>query len=228
MNPRRLSALAVLLTLAGLAALAPAASATPAAATTAAAPKVVIFNMYPSPLVQPKRVFFQANSGPYLDKLTWPTWGAATTTGTGAYTLDCTNGGSACGADTGLTTYPARYVLSDLGPCPRVGANVQSYRQGYVEIDRNGGTDHVDFASDYDFCAKPPTLQAAKAAVTKHVVKKLHAVKPKVTCKLEPVDQIDVDCFARWTNKDGKAVKHEFEVSNRSGNGLTVFELGVG
>lgn len=202
----------LVLPLVALASFAPGASAASSMpASAAATPKVVIFNMYSSPLVKPKRIFFQANSGPFLDKLVWSGWGDATATGTGTWTLDCSNGGSACTPDDpDLETHPARYVLSDLAACPRFGPTAKSYRSGKVEIDRNGTTDTVDFPSDYDFCAKRPTQAAAQAAIRKQVQRKQHVTKVRVdTCRV--TGDTDLECRAHWT-KGGKKRNRNFYV----------------
>jgi hypothetical protein len=176
----------------------------------AAAPKVVIFNMYPSPLVKPDRVFFQADAGPYLSDLQWSGWGEPTALGTGKWVLDCSNGGPSCGADDPSESYPARFTLSDLAPCPRLGPDALSYRSGVVEIDRPAGTTTYAFGSDYDFCARRPTLVAARSAVARFATRRLHASHPTVACHVQ--GSTDVECTARWTRR-GRAEKRDFYVS---------------
>jgi len=204
----------LLVALLGLAVLAPGASA---------APKTVIFNMYPAPLVQPERVFFQANSGPFMDKLVWSGWGSAQATATGTWTLDCSNGGGGCAPGDPSLAYPARYTVGDLAPCPRFGAGATSYRSGSIEVDRPEGTQTIPFGSDYDFCAKRPTRKAAIAAVTRYVEKRLHGRHVQVTCSV--ARDVDRECKATW-KRSGKTKKREFDVSNRMTGGLLVFPLG--
>lgn len=205
---------------------APGASAASTAPVTASAtPKTVIFNMYPSPLVQPKRIFFQANSGPFLDKIVWTGWGDAIATSTATWTLDCSNGGSSCSPDDpDLETHPARYILSDLAPCPRFGPKAKSYRSGTIEIDRNGTTDTVDFPSDYDFCAKPVTPKQAQAAIRKYVQRHQHVSKVTVG-KCTKSGDVDLECRAHWT-KNGKKRNRNFDVTARMNGPLLIFALG--
>ncbi len=213
----------LLFSLLGLAVLAPGAAAAPEA-SVAAAPKVVIFDLYPTPHVKPARVFFQADAGPYLDKLLWSGWGEATSTGTGVWTLDCSNGGPSCApGDPDVTTYPARYILSDLGPCPRFGASAKSYRSGTVEIDRNGKTDKGDFSSDYDFCAKRPTSSAAKGAI-KRYVQRHHKVARVTFGRCRVTGETDLECRAYWT-KSGRRHNQNFEVFARMNGPLGVITL---
>ncbi len=194
------------------------------APAASAAPKTVIFNMYPSPLTQPVRVFFQANSGPFLDKLVWSDWGADTATGTGTWRLDCSNGGGGCAPGDPSLEYPARYVLSNLGPCPRFGKTAQSYRDGVVTVDRPDGAHVIPFDSDYDFCAKPPTKKTAAAAVRRFVARRYHGHRITVTCTIFKSD-VYADCHARWT-RAGRKRKREFEVNRGMTGPIGVTPLG--
>ena len=53
----------------------------------------MLFNLYPSPSVEPVRYFFSANAGPYLDRLRWSGWGTPHATATGTYISDCASCG---------------------------------------------------------------------------------------------------------------------------------------
>lgn len=179
------------------------------AGATAAAPKTVIFNMYPSPLVKPDRVFFQANSGPFLDALQWTGWGEATATGTGTWRLDCSTGGVSCAPGDPSLAYPATYTLSDLAPCPRFGPKAQSYRSGVVKITRPDSTVTQSFSSDYDFCAKRPSVAKGRAAILAYL-RRHHARRASATCKAR--DGVSLDCVARYTTAKGKRRSREFDV----------------
>lgn len=193
-----------------------------AAPATAAPPKTVIFNMYPSPLVQPARVFFQANSGPFLDALSWTGWGEATAVGTGTWRLDCSTGGVSCAPGDPSLAYPATYTLTDPAPCPRFGPAAQSYRKGVVVITRPDATVTQPFSSDYDFCAKRPTKATGQAAVLAYL-RRHHARRASVTCK--PNDAVTLDCVARYVSK-GTRRKREFYVFTDMSKHLSVRPLG--
>ena len=179
-----------------------------AAVPAQAAPRTVIFNLYPQALDQPGRVFFQANSGPFLRDLRWTGWGSEGAVGTGSWQLDCSTGGASCGTDTSITTYPARYTLTSLAPCPRFGPDARSYRRGVVEIDEPAGTRTQRFDSDYDFCAKAPTTAAATSAITSYLRKRGPAKRIRVTCgKPEGTDR---ECRARYTQRGRGRIKDFF------------------
>lgn len=171
--------------------------------------RVVIFNLTPTPLVKPDRVFFQADAGPYLTMLKWSGWGTRRATGRGRWILDCSHGGPSCAPGAPSLDYPARYVLSQLVPCPRFGAAGRSYRAGIVYIYEPGHTVTKRFPSDYDWCAKPPTLAEAKSAVARYAVRKLGAQQPSVSCKR--AGQTDVSCTARWM-RNRQTARKNFDV----------------
>ena len=175
----------------------------------AATPKTVIFNMYPSPLVKPARVFFQANSGPFLDALAWTGWGEATAVGTGTWRLDCSTGGVSCAPGDPSLAYPATYTLTDLAPCPRFGKGAMSYREGVVKITRPDSTVTQPFSSDYDFCAKRPTFAKGRAAILAYL-RRHHARRASATCKAR--DGVSLDCVARYTTAKGNRRTREFDV----------------
>jgi hypothetical protein len=200
----------------GLAVLAPAA---------VAAPKVVMFNLTTEGKVQPARVFFQADAGPYLDGLQWAGWGTPTAIGTGTWVLDCSNGGPSCGSSTAKTIDAARYTLTDLGPCPRFGADALVYRKGTVEIDRDAGTETVAFDPGDPFCAKRPTAAAARAAVRSFAQRRLHA--RAITVRCHAVSGVDLDCTARWTTPAGTRATRGFNVSGRRRGAPRVTAYGV-
>jgi hypothetical protein len=99
----------------------------------------VLFNLTDSPQVKPARFFFQANSGPYLKSLKWTHWGKATATARGTYILDCSHGGSACAPGDPSQHHPARYTVSGLKKCPKLGAHFQYYTHGRVRVDQGHG-----------------------------------------------------------------------------------------
>ena len=84
-------------TLAGIAALATVVIATlalggatgTAAETTKAAKKPVIFDLFGTEMVEPERIFLTANSGPYLDDITWSRWGKDGADGEATLVSDC-------------------------------------------------------------------------------------------------------------------------------------------
>jgi hypothetical protein len=216
MNPRPGAARLLVLAVLGLAVLAPSA---------VAAPKVVVFNLTTEGLVQPARVFFQADSGPYLDGLQWTGWGTPTAVGTGSYVLDCTNGGSACGSSTAKTIDAARWTLTDLGPCPRFGPDALVYRTGTVTIDRADGSTSEAFDPGDTFCGIRPTAAEARAAVRRFALRRLHAHAITVRCHV--VSGVELDCTARWTSPSGAARKRGFNVFGRLHGGLRVTAYGV-
>ncbi len=195
------------------------------AASAHAAPRTVIFNLYASPLERPGRVFFQANSGPYLADLQWTGWGTERAVGTGTWTLDCTNGGGSCTpGDNGVERHPARYVVSRLVPCPRFGADARAYGDGVVEVDRNGGTDGISFSSDNDFCIKRPPVSVARAAVKRYLTVRGPARSIVVTCRITGPQ--DFECKARWTQR-GKRRVREFFVLAVGGGKVVVRPFGT-
>lgn len=193
------------------------------ASATAATPKTVIFNMYPSPLVKPERVFFQANSGPFLDALVWTGWGEATAVGTGTWRLDCSTGGVSCAPGDPSLAYPATYTLSNPGPCPRFGPTARSYRKGVVVITRPDSTVTQPFSSDYDFCAKRPTFARGRAAIVAYL-RRHKAKKATATCKAR--DGVSLDCVARYTTAKGKRRTREFDVFADMSGHITARPLG--
>ncbi|CAN5131088.1 hypothetical protein BH09ACT12_BH09ACT12_03650 [soil metagenome] len=50
---------------------------------------VAYFDLYYNPEVAPKRIFFYANSGPYLRGMHWNNWGTKKTVGRGIYVSTC-------------------------------------------------------------------------------------------------------------------------------------------
>lgn len=92
------------------------------------ASKAVVFNMYPTPLVQPGRFFFTANSGPYLKDVAWTSWGAPTATGVGTYISEC----ASCGP---RQEYEVTITVDRLIDCPPYGA--QAYDR--LRFVRSGG-----------------------------------------------------------------------------------------
>jgi hypothetical protein len=181
-----------------------------------AAPRTVIFNLTAAPLERPDRVFFQANSGPYLADLTWAGWGTERAVGTGTWTLDCTNGGGSCGPeDRGIERHPARYVLSGPVACPRFGADARTYRDGVVEVDRDGGTQTVPFDSDGGFCVRRPPVTTAKAAVRRYLVQRGPARSIVVSCRVTGPQ--DFECKARWTQRGKRRIRGFFVFATEGG-----------
>ncbi|HEU4658118.1 MAG TPA: hypothetical protein VFR97_11350 [Capillimicrobium sp.] len=84
----------------------------------------VLFDLFYQPEIEPERVFFTANAGPYLKDLAWTGWGTAQAIGTGTYVSDC----ASCGPKQIL---PARLVLERPGACR--GWGVQVYLRSRLE-----------------------------------------------------------------------------------------------
>jgi len=193
-----------------LAAAAALAALTAASGALAATPRTVIFNLSDAPLSQPDRVFFQADSGPYLKDLRWTDWGTATSVGTGTWELDCSNGGASCGDSTAVTTYPATYTVSGLAACPRFGPAAQTYRKGTIVIDMPGGPVTKDWPSASSFCRTPPTKVKAEAAVARYVRLHQHVAPRSVSCG--KLDGTARECTARWRTA-GRTHKGSFDVT---------------
>jgi hypothetical protein len=51
--------------------------------------KPVIFDLFGEELVKPERIFLTANSGPYLDDITWSRWGKDGADGEATLVSDC-------------------------------------------------------------------------------------------------------------------------------------------
>ena len=190
--------------------------------TAQAAPRTVIFNLTESPLDQPEQFSFQANSGPLLTELTWTGWGSATTVGSGSYVLDCTHGGSACGARSDLQRYPATYTLSGRISCPRLGKDARTYRKGIVRYERPEGTKTSRFDPG-DSCAKRPSRAAAARAVKRYLRKRGPARKITVSCRASGGN--DRECRARYTQR-GTRRAGDFYVFARRGQAPGVNPLG--
>jgi hypothetical protein len=216
MNPRSGAVRFLVLAALGLAVLAPSA---------VAAPATVFFNLTTAGQVQPSRVFFQADAGPYLDALQWTGWGSAAATATGTWILDCSNGGPSCGSSTATTRHPATFTLTDLAPCPRFGAGATVYRRGSVAIDEDGTSRTVALDSGDAFCARRPSAAAARAAVRSFARRRLRAHAVTVRCHV--VSGIDLDCTARWTTPDGTRTHRGFGVSGRLNAGPRVTAYGI-
>jgi hypothetical protein len=199
MRTARRSVLILLTSIVGVAAAAPA---------SGAEPRTVIFDLFPSPLVKPDRVFFTADAGPYLKDLTWTDWGTDTATGTGTYELSCSNGGPDCGDSTAVTDYPATYTLTGLIPCPRFGAAATTYRTGTVVVDRppSAGPKTFDFSSDYDFCAKIPTKAVADKAIKK-LLRRNGAIS-HFTSGCRKTGDTDITCTVHFTQKGKRQVRY--------------------
>lgn len=88
----------------------------------------IVFNMYPTPLAQPGRFFFTANSGPYVKDLAWTGWGQPTATATGTYVSDC----ASCGP---RQEYAVTVTVDRLVDCPPYGAKVYNR----LRFERAGG-----------------------------------------------------------------------------------------
>lgn len=99
------------------------------------------FGLSLQPEVEPERVFFTANAGPYLRDVTWAGWGAAQAVGTGTYVSDC----ASCGPKQEL---PARLVLERPVACAGWGVQVytrmrleKTLPSGEIETRRLGSND---------------------------------------------------------------------------------------
>jgi hypothetical protein len=176
-----------------------------------AAPRTVIFDLFPSPVETPDSIFLTANSGPYIEKVSWAGWGTAKAVGTGTFVDNS-------GAPAPVPKYPATYTLTDPGPCPRLGSDVTSYRGGVISYKLPDGTKRtINFPSDYDFCAKRPTVAAATKAIKVRVGKRGAVTRFSVKCK-NGYDGTYLDCTARFTQK-GKRRARSFTVFGRMNKG---------
>lgn len=90
----------------------------------------VLFNLFPTPEVEPRRFFFTANSGPYLDRLRWTGWGTAHATATGRYISNCASCGPKIVKQT--TVVLDRSVL-----CAPWGPATRAYRGHTTVYDTN-------------------------------------------------------------------------------------------
>ena len=176
-----------------------------------AAPRTVIFTLFSDPLEMPKEIDLTANSGPYIEKVSWAGWGTEKAVGTGTYVDNS-------GAPPPVPKYPATYTLTDLGPCPRLGSDVTSYRGGVISYDLPDGTKKtVEFSPDYDFCAKLPTVAAATKAIKARVRRRGVVTRFSVKCE-RGYDGTYLDCTARFTQK-GKRRVRDFSVFGRMNKG---------
>ena len=69
------------------------ASVTSAVAVPHKGKQVVFINLFYETEMRPARIFFTANSGPYLRNLKWTNWGKARATAHGRYISDCASCG---------------------------------------------------------------------------------------------------------------------------------------
>lgn len=170
-----------------------------------------MFDLFPSPLETPKSVFLTADSGPFIEKVSWAGWGTEKAVGTGTFVDNS-------GAPPPVPKYPATYTLTDLGPCPRLGSDMTSYRGGVISYDLPDGTKKtIEFPSDYDFCAKLPTVAAATKAIEAKVRNRGAVTRFSVRCK-KGYDDTYLDCTARFTQK-GKRRVRSFTVFGRMNKG---------
>jgi hypothetical protein len=82
----------------------------------------LIFQTEPQPEVEPVRIFFQADAGPYIDKLTWVGWGTHRAVGRGVYVNECPIGPCAPTKFRKKTTV----VFDHSAACPAWGARTYS------------------------------------------------------------------------------------------------------
>ena len=89
--------------------------------------KVAFYTMFYSRELEPWRMHFTANAGPYVDDIGWHGWGTNRAVGRGAYIAICASCGEA-------TTEPAKIIFRKMVRCPRSGGMV--YKRGTL-ITRN-------------------------------------------------------------------------------------------
>ena len=89
--------------------------------------KVAFYTMFYSRELEPFRMHFTANAGPYVDDIGWHGWGTERAVGRGAYISYC----ASCGEP---TVQPAKIVFTKMARCPRSGG--MAYKHG-VLITRN-------------------------------------------------------------------------------------------
>lgn len=72
------------------------------------------------PMLEPRQIFFAANSAPYITDLTWTGWGTTRAVGEGTYVNECSSG------DCTPTPFraPTTVVFDTSKPCPSWGARV--------------------------------------------------------------------------------------------------------
>ncbi|MTD45731.1 hypothetical protein GKE82_15900 [Conexibacter sp. W3-3-2] len=169
--------------------------ATPAAA----AGRTVVFGLTATPQERPAQVPLQADAGPSLQELTWTDWGAARTTGTGTWVLDCTRGGPSCGTDTGVTRHPARYTLTRPAACPRLGPDVRAYTRGTLVVDEPTGPRTVRLDPGREACARAPSLAAATRAIRRFLLRRGPVERLRVRCD-RPTGG-DRECRARYRSR---------------------------
>lgn len=207
---RRSSLLTVALTVVALLALTGVAGA--------AAPTYVIFNLQPTPLVQPQRYFFQADAGPYLKDLVWSGWGRDTAVGTGRYIRDCAVG--PCGPPgENIQDHPVTMSLSDPGPCPRLGPDAYVYRKARVEIDRDGDITRADVDTDPEFCSKQPSRRTARRAIARWFRHHSRVRTPVIHCR--GMDDWAMSCTASW-RRNGKVFSRLGDVTTELDGSLNV------
>jgi hypothetical protein len=127
--------------------------------------------------------------------------------------LDCSSGGPSCGTSTSVERHPARYTLTGLTPCPRLGPAAQAYSTGTIAIDRDGRTDTARLDSDVDNGAPRPSRAAGRAAVARFLRVRRHADPIRIRC--HAAGATDLECRARWRPAAGAARRGRFVVFAR-------------
>jgi hypothetical protein len=104
----------------------------------------VLFNLYPSPAVEPVRYFFTANAGPYLDRLRWTGWGTDRATATAVFVSDC----ASCGPKVRKRT---TVVLNRTITCAPWGIRTKAYTGYAIVYDTNRRPVRQDIG-DSNYC----------------------------------------------------------------------------
>jgi hypothetical protein len=84
------------------------------------ASRAMYFGTEPNPEVEPERIFFQADAGPYLRDIRWMGWGTEIAVGHGRFVSDC----ASCGTP---EHKPATIIMHGLTPCPAFGGFIYRY-----------------------------------------------------------------------------------------------------
>jgi len=106
--------------------------------------KVAFYTMFYGRELEPRRMHFTANSGPYFDDIGWNGWGTNRAVGRGAYILDC----ASCGED---TTEPGKIIFRKMVRCPRSGGMVYRHGTLITRNDRNRKR-RRSISTGYDGC----------------------------------------------------------------------------
>ena len=118
-----------------------------AAEAPKAAGKPVIFDLFGKKLVEPETIFLTANSGPYLDDITWSRWGKDGADGEATLVSDC----ASCAPP---ERRPATIRLRRVDSCPKKGGTAFR-RFKFFSTDENGDPASRAFPTGWSvYCKK--------------------------------------------------------------------------